>query len=81
MTDEELLQKTAKARGAAHRAEFAEWSKDHRDHSAIVHHTRGYADRANEFVELMQEVTRRGLKIPRCDCSPTQHCHPARISR
>lgn len=30
MTDEELLTKTSAARGLAHRAPFAEWSKDHK---------------------------------------------------
>lgn len=68
MTDEELLQRTSAARGAAHRAEFAEWSMDHKGHSAIVHHTNGWADRSREFFELMDEVERRGLKMPPCDC-------------
>lgn len=73
MNDHELLTKTAAARGLAHRAPFAEWSKDHRGHSAIVHHTRGWADRSNEFFGLMAEVNRRGLKMPPCDCPAGAH--------
>lgn len=73
MTDAELLEKTSRARGLAHRAPFAEWSKDHRGHSAIVHHTRAWADRSKEFFGLMDEVDRRGLKMPPCDCPPADH--------
>lgn len=73
MTDAELLERTAQARGLAHRAPFAEWSKDHRGHSAIVHHTRAWTDRSNDFLELMTEVDRRGLSMPACDCPPGSH--------
>ncbi len=73
MNDAELLQRTAVARGAAHCAGFAEWSKDHTGHSAIVQHTRGWADRGQEFVNLMVEVRRRGLTMPSCDCPAGAH--------
>lgn len=73
MTDEELLKATSAARGEAHRAPFAEWSKDHTGHSAIVHHTRAWAERGHTFVELMGECRRRGLEIPPCDCLPGNH--------
>lgn len=64
MTDEELLAKVSAARGAAHRAPFAEWSKDHRGHSSIVNHTSAWATRGNELMALAEEVDRRGLKWP-----------------
>ncbi len=73
MTDQELLQATSAARGDAHRAPFAEWSKDHTGHSAIVHHTRAWAERGHSFVELMSEVRRRGLTMPPCDCPASAH--------
>lgn len=73
MTDTELLQATAQARGAAHRAPFAEWSKDHEGHSAIVNHTNGWAERASEFAALMVEIKRRGLATPPCDCPSGSH--------
>ncbi len=73
MTDEELLAKASAARGAAHRAPFAEWSKDHRGHSAIVNHTSAYADRGAEFLALAEEVAARGLDLPPCDCPPGAH--------
>ena len=38
-------------RQLAHDAPFAEWSKDHRGHSAIVNHTSAWADRGNEWLK------------------------------
>lgn len=73
LSDQELLVKTADARGASHRAPFAEWSMDHRGHSAIINHTSAWADRSNEFFDLMAEVDRRGLKIPECNCPAGSH--------
>lgn len=73
MTDEELLAKLSAARGLAHRAEFAEWSMDHRGHSSIVNHTNGWAVRGNEFLALAEEADRRGLPFPPCDCPPGAH--------
>lgn len=73
MTDAELLEATAKARGLSHRAPFAEWSKDHRGHSSIVNHTAAWATHGRTFSDLMEEVRRRGLEIPDCDCSPGEH--------
>lgn len=73
MTDEELLAKASAARGAAHRAPFAEWSKDHRGHSSIVNHTTSFAVRGNEFMDLAAEVRRRGLSLPPCDCPAGAH--------
>lgn len=64
MTNEELLLATARALDAAHHAPFAEWSMDHRGHSAIVNHTRAWADRGNEWAALAAEVDRRGLPQP-----------------
>lgn len=73
MTDEELLAKLSQARGAAHRAPFAEWSKDHRGHSSIVNHTDAWAARGNDFLKLSEEADRRGLKMPACDCPAGAH--------
>ena len=73
MTDEELLAKVSAARGAAHRAPFAEWSKDHRGHSSIVNHTSAYATRGDELMAFADELERRGLKLPPCDCPPGAH--------
>lgn len=73
MTDEELLAKLSAARGAAHRAPFAEWSKDHRGHSAIVNHTSAYAARGHEFEQLATERACRGLPFPPCDCPAGAH--------
>lgn len=73
MTDQELLERTAKARGEAHRAPFAEWSKDHTGHSAIVHHTNSWAERGHTFCELMTEIRHRNLQMPRCDCQDGSH--------
>ena len=73
MTYEELLAQVSAARGAAHRAPFAEWSKDHRGHSSIVNHTNAYAVRGDELMALADELERRGLKLPPCDCPPGSH--------
>lgn len=73
MTDEELLAKTSAARGAAHRAPLAKWSKDHRGHSTIINHTTGFADRGNEFMMLADECRRRSLTLPACDCPDGTH--------
>lgn len=73
MTDEELLAKVSAARVLAHRAPFAEWSKDHRGHSSIVNHTTAWAARGYELMALADELERRGLKWPPCDCPPGAH--------
>ena len=73
LNDTELLQRTAQARGKAHRAPFAEWSKDHLGHSAIVRHTDAWTVRSDEFVTLLSECHRRGLVIPSCDCPEGAH--------
>lgn len=73
VTNEQLLQRTAAARGEAHRAPFAEWSKDHRGHSAIVNHTSAWATRSNEFIDLAAECKRRGLPLPDRDCPAGAH--------
>lgn len=73
MTDEELLAKLSAARGAAHRAPFAEWSKDHRGHSSIVNHTNTWATRGSEYEALAEEAGRRRLTLPPCDCLPGAH--------
>jgi hypothetical protein len=73
MTDEELLAKVSAARDLAHRAPFAEWSKDHRGHSSIVNHTNAWAVRGDELMVAMVELERRGLKLPPCDCPAGAH--------
>lgn len=73
MTNEELLNRTAAARGLAHRAGFAEYSKDHKGHTSIIHHTSAWAVRGDEFITLANECERRGLKLPPCDCPPGAH--------
>lgn len=61
LSDDELLKAIAVARKLAHDAPFAEWSKDHTGHSAIVNHTSAWSTRANEWMELVEEARRRGL--------------------
>lgn len=73
MPDEELLAAVSAARGKAHRAPFAEWSKDHRGHSAIIHHTNAWAVESGELVRLCHELTKRGLAMPNCDCPAGAH--------
>lgn len=73
MTDEELLGRCAAARGAAHRAEFAEYSLDHQGHTRIVNHVSAWAVRGDEFAALADEVARRGLKLPPCNCPSGAH--------
>lgn len=73
LTDDELLRSTSEARGAAHRAPLQEWSMDHKGHSAIVNHSRAWADRGAEFNALAEECRRRKLTLPPCDCSPESH--------
>jgi hypothetical protein len=74
MTDAELLEATSRARGLAHRAPFAEWSKDHKGHSAIVNHSHIWAQASNDYVRLADEVDRRGLSQPQCDCPSGSPC-------
>lgn len=38
-------------RKLAHNAPLAEWSKDHRGHSAIVNHTNAWASRGKEWMD------------------------------
>lgn len=73
MTDEELIERVSAARGRAHRADFAEWSKDHRGHSSIVHHADGWASESREFVRLLNELRLRGIPMPPCDCPAGAH--------
>jgi hypothetical protein len=73
MTDDELIAKLSAARGAAHRAPMAEWSKDHRGHSSIVNHTSAYAARGHEFLALADMAEKRGLAPPPCDCPAGSH--------
>jgi hypothetical protein len=73
LTNEELLARTAAARGLAHRAPFAEWSKDHKGHSSIVNHTHAWASNGTVFADLADECDQRGLEIPPCDCPPGSH--------
>ena len=80
MTNEELLRKVSEARGSAHRAPFAEWSMDHRGHSAIIHHSLAWAARSGEFFALCDELERRGLEIPPCDCPPAAHYIHKRVA-
>lgn len=81
MTDEELLAQTSATLGEAHRAEFAEWSLDHRGHSAIINHKDAWAFRTREFVRLYGELKQRGLKLPKCDCPPGAHAWENRRRR
>ncbi len=57
MTHQELIAALEKAeaecerlRKLAHEAPFAEYSMDHRGHTAIVHHTNAWADRGREWM-------------------------------
>lgn len=73
MTDAELLQRLSAARGRAHRAPLAEYSKDHRGHTAIVNHTTGWRSEGAEFIELCEMAEKRGLSMPPCDCPAGSH--------
>lgn len=73
VSDEQLLTMASRSRGLAHRAPLAEWSKDHLGHSAIVRHTDAYAARARDFFAICDELERRGLKMPPCDCPSGSH--------
>lgn len=42
-------------REAAHIAPFAEFSMDHRGHTAIVNHTNAWATRGNEWAEACRK--------------------------
>ena len=64
MTNENLLEAVKVARQRMHDAPLAEWSKDHKGHSAIVHHTSAWAYHSKEWMRLANEVDRRGLKQP-----------------
>lgn len=64
LSDSALLGRTKEARRAAHAAPFAEWSMDHRGHSAIINHTSAWATRSREWMDLANEVDRRGLPQP-----------------
>lgn len=72
-TDEELIQLARRARGKAHRAPLAKWSMDHKGHSSINNHTRAYVDRTNDLIEIMQELDKRGIPMPECDCEEGAH--------
>lgn len=73
MTDDDLLLKTSAARGVAHRAPFAEWSKDHKGHSSIVVHTSTWGARSSDLLSFVSECSRRGLPLPPCDCPQGAH--------
>jgi len=78
MTDAELLAKASAARGLAHRAPMAEVYAENElgrptGKLKIRDHTRAYADRSNEFFDVMKEVDKRGLKMPACDCPAGSH--------
>lgn len=59
LNDDELAKRVDELRQAAHEAPLAEWSKDHRGHSAIVNHTNAWAQRGNEWLAAKQELERR----------------------
>jgi hypothetical protein len=80
VTNEELLARTATARGLAHRAPFAEFSKDHKGHTSIVNHTNAWATNGMAFAELAVECDRRGLEIPACDCPLGAHDWESTVS-
>ena len=65
MTDDELLAKTATARGAAHNVPMRPYRVNADGHRWVDTTSRAYAARAEEFFELAGEVKRRGLKLPK----------------
>lgn len=73
MSDADLIARSRAALGLAHRAPFAEWSTDHRGHSAVVNHTSAWAGHSQEVLEIDRELRRRGLGAPGCDCPPGAH--------
>lgn len=68
-----LLAATSAARGEAHRAPRAEYSKDHKGHTSIVNHTSAWAMRGDAFVALADECAEFGLALPPCDCPAGAH--------
>ena len=73
MTDQELLAKTAKARGSAHRALGSQVSMGHTGILSISSHSDAACTRAHEFADLWSECRKRGLSMPACDCPPDSH--------
>lgn len=80
MNDESLMVAASRARGAAHRSEMSEiFEVNERGHPTGVKkiaengHAIGWILRGNEFCALAQEIKRRGLAIPDCDCPPGSH--------
>jgi hypothetical protein len=53
---EEQERECARLRALMHDAPLAEWSKDHRGHSAIVNHTRAWADRSREWMAACNKL-------------------------
>ena len=73
LSDDQLLAATAEARTAAHQAPLGEKTDVNKNGKPtgerfITNHTRGYADRANDWVALSDECARRGLPSPACNC-------------
>lgn len=69
LTDDELLKATAAALKAAHEAPMAMFCTENKDgkptgHHFLENHTRAWADRSREWMELADEVDRRGLIQP-----------------
>ncbi|MDE2101672.1 MAG: hypothetical protein KGL39_30780 [Patescibacteria group bacterium] len=78
MTNEELILKTAQARGPAHRAPMAMFCTENKygkptGHYFLEDHTTAYARRADEFFALYEECKKRGLSLPDCDCPAGAH--------
>ena len=73
MTDQELLEKTSKARGEAHRVPMRPYRVDADGHKWVETSSVAFSARADAFFALAAEVKRRGLKLPACDCPDGSH--------
>jgi hypothetical protein len=64
MTDEELLQATARARKAMHGVPMNPYRLDADGHRWVENTSTAWADRSRDWMRLADEVDRRGLKQP-----------------
>lgn len=72
LTDDELLARTKAAHQAAHDAPLAEIYEVNKGGKPtgvkhISNHVTGWADRSREWMDLANEVDRRGLQQPKMD--------------
>lgn len=77
MTDEELLRATAAARRAAHDAPMNPYRLDADGHRWVEMVSYAWADRSREWIALLNECDRRGLKRPAEAGAEFKATHPS----